>query len=186
MKLSWTVATDCLATPPAESGWNGEEIMIHTYSAVGWTPSSFHQKMAPQNPTSKKLSSLEGTASQIGPASFLVKSPTDGNFRGNKRCFFSFGYKLPFGSTEKKSIHPNWDLKKTGMPNIYSFWGGYPSKIKPTLNEEEHQWHALQVRCFWGEDFSSTLQRPKFQVILGVGIYLYFFKAFRRPFRINT
>ena len=58
------------------------------------------------------------------------------------------------------------------MPNIYSlWWGGYPSKIKPTLNEEEHQWHALQVRCFWGEDFSSTLQRPKFQVI-----YLYFLK----------
>lgn len=46
---------------------------------------------------------------------------------------------------------------------------GYPSPIKPTLNEEEHQWHALQVRCFWGEDFSSTLQRPRFQVVVGIG-----------------
>lgn len=127
VRLSWKVATDSLATPPAESGWNGEEIVIHTYSAVGWTPNSCHQKMAPQDPTSEKLSAGR-------PKNFHKKEWKKCWKIQRKQTMLFVWIQITAWVHQKKSIHPNWDPKKTGMPNIYSLWRGV------TLHQSNPPW----------------------------------------------
>ena len=86
-------------------------------------------------------------------------------FWWNLQAIFLVWIQITVWVHQKINIHPNWDPKKI----ILGGGGGYPSPIKPSLNEEEHQWHALQVRCFWG--FRTSLAHfndRNFQAVVGI------------------